>query len=45
MLNKVIGNTPMVKIDYDVFRQKEFGYVKLEMFNLTEVLRIGLLII
>ena len=35
MLNKVIGNTPMVKIDYEYLGKKNSVYVKLEMFNLT----------
>lgn len=35
MLNKVIGKTPMVKIDYEYLGKKNSVYVKLEMFNLT----------
>lgn len=35
MLDKVIGNTPMVKIDFEYLGKKLTTYVKLEMFNLT----------
>ena len=35
MLNKIIGNTPMVKIYYEYLNQKNIIYAKLEMFNLT----------
>lgn len=35
MLDKVIGNTPMVKIDSEYLGKKLTTYVKLEMFNLT----------
>lgn len=35
MLDKVIGNTPMVKIDFEYLGKKITTYVKLEMFNLT----------
>ena len=35
MLDKIIGNTPMVKIDFEYLGKKLTTYVKLEMFNLT----------
>ena len=35
MLDKVIGNTPMLKIDFEYLGKKLTTYVKLEMFNLT----------
>lgn len=35
MLNKVIGNTPMVKITYEYLNKINTIYAKLEMFNLT----------
>lgn len=35
MANRVIGNTPMIKINYEFLNQKKSVYVKLEYYNLT----------
>ena len=32
---KVIGNTPMIKINYEYKGKKQYIYVKLEYYNLT----------
>lgn len=34
-INNLIGDTPMIKIDYDFEGNKRYIYVKLENYNLT----------
>lgn len=34
-MNKLIGNTPMIKLDYDFEGKKRHIYIKLEHYNLT----------
>ena len=35
MLNKLIGNTPMIRLDYEIKGEKRSIYIKLEYYNLT----------
>lgn len=35
MLNKIIGNTPMIKINYEYKGKRKYIYTKLEYYNLT----------
>lgn len=34
-INKLIGNTPMIKLDYEFEGNKRYIYIKLEYYNLT----------
>ena len=34
-MNKIIGNTPMIKINYEFNNKKSYIYTKLEYYNLT----------